>query len=186
MIILPYISLIHEKANSLNSITSSLNLVISTYSGADGGNRLSEGTHIAISTIEKANGIINRLIEEDRLNELGIVVVDELHTLGEAQRGYLLEIIMTKLLIYKKSKIQIIGLSATIPNIEIISKWLKGYYYICNYRPVPLHEYFVRDKIIYDKNNNSIRKIKIDQSIQSEDSDGLISLCYESYRNSII
>lgn len=186
MIILPYISLIHEKANSLENLLNSMNIIINTYCGNDGGNRLSEGTHIAITTIEKSNSIINRLIEEDRLSELGIVVIDEIHTLNEPSRGYLLEIIMTKLLIYKKSKIQIIGLSATLPNIQDISKWINGYYYICNYRPVPLHEYFVKDKMIYDRNNNSIRQIKINKLFSGKDNEGLISLCFESYSNSII
>lgn len=54
-------------------------------------------TDIAIATIEKANSIINRLMEEGDLSTLGAIVIDELHLLGDPNRGYLLELLLTKL-----------------------------------------------------------------------------------------
>lgn len=53
--------------------------------------------HIAIATIEKANSIINRLMEDGDLMSLGAVVIDELHLLGDPGRGYILELLLTKL-----------------------------------------------------------------------------------------
>jgi len=59
---------------------------------------------VAICTIERANGLVNRLLEaedrgdsESQLSQLGVVVVDELHMLGDPSRGYLLELLLTKI-----------------------------------------------------------------------------------------
>lgn len=54
-------------------------------------------THVAIATIEKANSLVNRLMEENELINLGAVVIDELHLVGDPNRGYLLELLLTKL-----------------------------------------------------------------------------------------
>jgi DNA polymerase theta len=64
---------------------------------------------LVICTIEKANGLINKLIEEDQLDILSCIVVDELHMLGTESRGYLLELMLTKLMICSP-EISIIGL----------------------------------------------------------------------------
>ena len=39
---------------------------------------------------------ISRLLEDGELDKVGCVVVDELHLLGDPSRGYLLELLLTK------------------------------------------------------------------------------------------
>lgn len=76
-------------------------------------------------------------IEDGRINDVGIIVVDELHMIGEDGRGYLLELLLTKILYLNKkfgTNIQIVGMSATLPNLSELAKWLKAdLYQVCNF-----------------------------------------------------
>lgn len=56
-----------------------------------------------VCTFEKANRLVSQLIEQDRLHEVGICVVDELHMLADGDRGAMLELLMTKLLYVSKA-----------------------------------------------------------------------------------
>lgn len=56
---------------------------------------------------------MNTAIEECTINDLGIVVLDELHMIDDDHRGYLMELMATKLLSLQQG-IQIIGMSATL------------------------------------------------------------------------
>ena len=63
-------------------------------------------------------------------------MIDEVHLVGEQSRGFLLELLCTKALQF--SHIQIIGMSATIPNLDQLGNWLTAKVYRTDYRPVPL------------------------------------------------
>ena len=53
-------------------------------------------------------------------SDIGIVVVDEMHMLGDESRGYLLELLMTKVkYMGRTEEIQFVGMSATLPNIQV-------------------------------------------------------------------
>ncbi|SLM40041.1 dna-directed dna polymerase [Lasallia pustulata] len=109
---------------------------------------------IAVCTIEKANALVNTAIEDCTINHLGIVVLDELHMIDDDHRGYLMELMATKLLSLQQG-VQIIGMSATLSNTEILAKWLDAKHYQSKYRPVPVEEYLVYDHSIYPASTSS-------------------------------
>ncbi|KHJ88753.1 helicase protein [Oesophagostomum dentatum] len=96
---------------------------------------------IYVATIEKANSLINSLIETSELDRIGLVVVDELHMIGDGSRGTIIEQLLCKYL--TKGFGQIIGMSATLSNIDELAGFLRAYVYSTAFRPVELHE-FVR------------------------------------------
>ncbi|KAL2136036.1 hypothetical protein VTI74DRAFT_5772 [Chaetomium olivicolor] len=103
---------------------------------------------IAVCTIEKANSLVNAAIEDCSISELRAVVLDECHMIDDGYRGYLLELLATKLLCLGQP-VQILGMSATLTNIELLKKWLQGHSYETHYRPVPIEEHLVYDGRIY-------------------------------------
>ena len=75
------------------------------YMGAQAPSKGFIGTDIAICTIEKANSLVNRLMEERKMSSLGMVVIDEMHMIGDGHRGYLLELMLSKIR-FLQSKIE--------------------------------------------------------------------------------
>lgn len=155
LVIEPFVALTREKAATLKSMLYNTKARV----GAFGGSYYTPGgmaaVQVAVCTIEKANNFVNKLINENKLFELGIIVVDEIHYIGDDKRGYQLELLLTKVLYYnsqqdKNKRIQIVGLSATIPNLKTIADWLQGSLYVTSYRPVPLVEKIKISKCIYE------------------------------------
>lgn len=56
---------------------------------------------IYIATIEKGLALFDSLIETDRANEIGLIVIDELHIIGESGRGAILETLLAKAMFIK-------------------------------------------------------------------------------------
>lgn len=71
------------QAEHLELLLEPLGKRVRSYYGNQGGGTLPKDTSVAVCTIEKANFLINKLLEEGRLSEIGIVVIDELHMVLE-------------------------------------------------------------------------------------------------------
>ncbi|KAK9835774.1 hypothetical protein WJX74_007629 [Apatococcus lobatus] len=146
IMMLPYISLVSERAADLAKKLNPAKTTVQGYFGLnDSGTPLSaRGEDVAVCTIEKANVAINKLIQEKRLGELACVIVDELHMVSDASRGKVLEVCLTKLLAAPEARqIQIIGMSATMAGLEAMCQWLRARLFVTDFRPVPLQEYAV-------------------------------------------
>ena len=94
--VLPYISIVSEKSNYLQKLCENINLkIVALHSQSEA--YWSPNCDITICTIEKANSLLNRLIEEKLYFDVEFFIIDEFHLIQDKQRGYQLETILTKL-----------------------------------------------------------------------------------------
>jgi helicase len=96
-----------------------------------------EKSNVLILTNEKMDSIIRHGAEW--VEDIGLVISDEVHLIGDENRGPTLEMILTQLKLLD-SKPQIVGLSATITNSDEIADWLGCKLVKNDWRPVPLSE----------------------------------------------
>ncbi|KAI1096206.1 P-loop containing nucleoside triphosphate hydrolase protein [Rostrohypoxylon terebratum] len=173
LLVLPYVALVQEKVRWLRSVVQDIkrqnsqtevperkeNSLWQKRAGEDtvrvvgffGGGKVRAtwaDFDIGVCTFEKANALINTAIDDCTILNLRAVVLDELHMVDDDHRGYLMELIATKLLSLEH-EVQIIGMSATLQNIDLLSRWLDAHIYSTFYRPVPIEEYLVHESQIY-------------------------------------
>nr|XP_033798472.1 DNA polymerase theta isoform X2 [Geotrypetes seraphini] len=194
LFVLPFVSVAKEKMYYLQNLFEDMGVRVEGYMGNMSPAGGFSSIDVAICTIERANGLINRLIEENKMDLLGILVVDELHMLGDSHRGYLLELLLTKVRFVTQKVstklqetkngsffkgVQIVGMSATLPNLNLLASWLNAELYLTDFRPVPLMEHVKISSTIYDSLMNPVRDFQT--AIQAKgDEDHIVSLCYET------
>ncbi|KAM9225840.1 DNA polymerase theta [Dugong dugon] len=197
LFILPFVSVAKEKKYYLQSLFQEVGIKVDGYMGSTSPTGHFSSLDIAICTIERANGLINRLIGENKMDLVGMVVVDELHMLGDAHRGYLLELLLTKvcyitqksascqadLASLQSNAVQIVGMSATLPNLELVASWLNAELYHTDFRPVPLLESVKIGNSIYDSSMKLVREFQPMLQVKG-DEDHVVSLCYETVLDS--
>lgn len=166
ILVLPYVALVQEKTKWLRRLVEGIttqsaklpnltalktkpkDISVASFYGGNKSKATWSDCDIAVCTIEKANMLINSAVEDGIIGSLGIVVCDELHMLDDTHRGYILELMLTKILTLQ-SGIQIIGMSATLANPEVLAAWLRAKFFIAKYRPIPVHEHLVYENAIY-------------------------------------
>ncbi|MGC8505331.1 MAG: DEAD/DEAH box helicase [Thermoplasmata archaeon] len=109
---------------------------------------------IIICTSEKADSLVHH--DPSFLYEVGLIVADELHLVGEKTRGPRLEMVLTAAKTVNPD-IRILGLSATVANSEEIAKWLGADLVVSDFRPVPLEEGVVFRNRIYTSRDEYIK-----------------------------
>ena len=128
-----------------------------------------EKNNLLILTNEKMDSIIRHGVEW--IDEIGLVISDEVHLIGDDSRGPTLEMILTQLK-RLEPKPQILGLSATITNSADMADWLGCNLVENDWRPVPLSEGVCDGGIVTMSDGttfeveNTVRGTPIDLGIQ--------------------
>ena len=106
---------------------------------------------LIITTSEKLDSLLRHKAEW--INQVGCLVVDEIHLLNDGSRGPTLEITITLLKQLLKD-IQLIGLSATIGNPQELADWLNAELILDSWRPVELKQgVYFESKLEFNEEN---------------------------------
>ncbi|KAL8575274.1 hypothetical protein ACOMHN_001819 [Nucella lapillus] len=188
LFILPFVSVTREKMVSLQRLFQDAGVRVGGFMGRHSPVGGLHSVDVAVCTIEKGNSLVNRLMEEGNMDTLGVVVIDELHMVGDSNRGYLLELLLTKVCyMSRKSRqsssdhggVQVIGMSATLPNLDLLGLWLDANLYHSDFRPVPLTQHIKVGTTIYDETMTRVRDLEVKHAFQG-DEDHIIPLCLET------
>lgn len=87
-----------------------------------------------VATTEKFEAICRASAFRDSLAGVGVLVVDEIHMLGDTERGAVLEALLARIR-DGGADTRIVGLSATVSNAEQIAGWLQARLLRCGWRP---------------------------------------------------
>ena len=122
---------------------------------------------IIVATAEKVDSAIRN--GEAWVRELGCVVVDEAHLLGDPQRGASLEMTITALR-HGAPQLQVVALSATVANAETIATWLDATLIESTWRPVHLRTGVVDvDAGIIAYDDGSRRQLSSPETLEGDD-----------------
>jgi helicase len=87
-----------------------------------------------VSTTEKFEAVCRIAALRETLAEAGVLVVDEIHMLGDPGRGPVLEALLARIR-DSETGTRIVGLSATVSNAEQIADWLRAKLLRTSWRP---------------------------------------------------
>jgi len=165
MYIVPLRALASEKYSELKKLSSQGLRVALSIGNYDETPDFIKKCDVVVCTSEKADSLFHR--DPDFISEISLVVADELHLVGDSSRGSRLETFLSAV-IRSSPETMILGLSATITNIEDICRWLKAVPVISNFRPVSL------GKGILTKSYLEISDRKV---ASFKDEDAIVGLC---------
>lgn len=149
----PLVALAREKFEDFKRKYENLGIKIALSIGNyDSADPFLEKYHWIIASNEKCDSLIRH--GAPWLDQIGLIVLDEIHLLNDSSRGPTLEILIT-LLRELVPQAQILALSATIKNCQEIARWLEADLLRSNFRPVPLYQgIFLKNQIeVFGKEN---------------------------------
>lgn len=92
-----------------------------------------------VATTEKFEALCRAASMRETVSQIGTLVVDEIHLLGEPSRGPLLENLLARIK-GVDSRVRLVGLSATASNAHDVAKWLEADLVEIAWRPTRLSQ----------------------------------------------
>ncbi|SFL27219.1 helicase [Halogranum rubrum] len=151
LFLVPLVALANQKHEDFKKRYSDLGLNVTIRVGAsrinDDGNRFDPNADVIVGTYE---GIDHALRTGKDLGDVGTVVIDEVHTLKEDERGHRLDGMISRLKYYCEERAkkrdgydgaQYVYLSATVGNPEWLAKRLRATLIEFEERPVPIERH---------------------------------------------
>jgi len=114
---------------------------------------------IVVATYERFDSLLR--LKPTWLKRVKCVVIDEMHNIGDPERGPIIEMIAARLM---RSGVRIVGLSATIGNPHVIAKWLNAELINTPWRPVKLVEGYydksARVLVFFTEQGERVEKVR--------------------------
>lgn len=153
MYIVPLRALASEKYEDLKRM-SSLGLRVAISVGDyDDSPEFIKRYDVIVCTSEKADSLFHH--DPSVMFEMSLIVADELHLIGDESRGARLETFLSAAR-YMNPDTRILGLSATISNIEDVSGWLEAESVVSSFRPVQLEKGILFNRTLEFEDGDSI------------------------------
>jgi helicase len=160
--IVPLKALASEKFEELKEIGAEIGLNIGLGVGdATAEAKNIEECDILICTSEKLDSLMRT--KSELMSNVSVVVADEFHLLHDATRGPTLEINLTRLRTLRPDA-QLIALSATVGNCEILATWLDATLIKSDWRPVDLEYSTLHDRHLEPR---KVQSSSMDDTVQA-------------------
>ncbi len=112
---------------------------------------------IIVATSEKVDSLLRNRARW--IHDITLLVIDEIHLIDSANRGPTLEMVIAKLR-YRNPAMQVIGLSATIGNPQLLAGWLGAELVTSTWRPVDLRQgVFWNDRIHFRDGDRPVKQV---------------------------
>ena len=112
---------------------------------------------IIVATSEKVDSLLRNRARW--IDDITLLVIDEVHLIDSDNRGPTLEMVIAKLR-YRNPAMQVIGLSATIGNPQLLAGWLGAELVTSTWRPVDLRQgVFWNDRIHFREGERPVKQV---------------------------
>jgi len=112
---------------------------------------------IIVATSEKVDSLLRNRARW--IHDITLLVIDEIHLIDSEKRGPTLEMVIAKLR-YQNPAMQVIGLSATIGNPQLLAGWLDAELVTSTWRPVDLRQgVFWNNRIHFREGDRPVKQV---------------------------